>query len=179
MSEWISESKCYFLNADIFYKDGKKWNLSNPIQLNKGEIQEIGASFFEKPISKIETKLDEVEPLTIRLNIQEGNYIITQLNLGIRNSTNISYIGEHYHANRKGSTDDSERFFFNNEHEPSGFDSPGFGVGGGWPELKSPFIIEDIKFYLNNLSKFRPEISNNLKKCISLLEEHFKNPITK
>ncbi len=176
MSQWISSPKEYSLTSKIFYKNGKISYLKSKADLNKGGLQNIDEIFLENPISKIETRFNIIEPLSIKLIIKYKNYLLTQLNVGIRNSNDISYIGEEYWVPPSYSKF-FQRFFFNHNHEPSGFESLGFGQTGGWPELEVPFITEEIKSYLSNLTEFKPEISKNLEKCVSLLEQHYKKPI--
>lgn len=178
MSEWIASPKEYFLTSKIFYKDKKISYLKITADLNKGAVQNIEDDFLEKPILKIETRLDVIEPFSRRLIIKNKDYTLNRLDVGIRNSEGISYIGEGYNIPPSNSNF-FQRFFFNSNHEPSGYESLGFGLGGKWPKLDETFITEDIKFYLNNLKEFQPKISENLEKCIAILEKHFIKPIIK
>lgn len=174
-NEWISGPKEYFLNARIFYENEKEWNWNEPIKLGKGEVQTISNIILKEKVSKIETRVIEIEPVKLKLNLEEGDYTINQLNLGIRDSNEINSIGQKYSS--KQGWEDFQAFFFDFNHAPSGFQSKGFVVGSKWPTLKTPFITEDLRFYFDRLKEFKPEISSNLEKCICLLEQHYKQPI--
>lgn len=175
INEWLPEPKRYLISSKIFYENGKTSYFSQLVKLGEAFSHTIGTDFL-KNIEKIETKFDEIEPLKLKPSfdrLTEKPEII-QLNLGIRNSNDISYIGTEYFTGTKPGN--FERFFFNYNHQPAGFEARGYGRPG-WPELNSPFITEGMKIYFNNLKKIRPKISNNLDHCISLLEQHYKTPI--